>query len=111
MIEWTPSIPGIDLAIAGEQRMKHAVLATMAALDKTGAIHEADAAEIQSLIISAEMIDRDAALSKSTVAGVNRHTQAHAAIVEFIATHAADAPGADWDQLLAELTDVKDVAL
>lgn len=111
MIEWQPSIQGIDLDIAGEQRMKSAMVATLAALDNAGAIHASDAAEIQSLIMSAEMIDRDAALSKSTVAGVTRHNNAHAAIVEFISTHAAPDSGADWDAMLAELSAVKDVTL
>lgn len=111
MEEWQPSITGIDLDIAGDQRMKRAVLATMAALDSQQSISQVDAAEIQSLIISAEMIDRDSCLSRSSVAAVNRHTATQQALAAFVASHADGSGGADWDAMLADLTAVKDVAL
>lgn len=105
MFAWQPSIPGIDLDPDGDQRMKRAIVASMAALDGAGRLSPADAAAVQLLVIMAERVDIAAGIGKITVAAVTERSGTYDKLHEFVQDHAlttADAAAA-WETILADL--------
>lgn len=105
MAAWTPSIPGIDLDIAGDQRCRRAVEATMAYCDAHGLLSEIDAAQVMNLLVMAETIDRAVTTRGLTVALSTQQRTFSDALREFREGHAPQVTSeAAWDAIVADLS-------